>query len=266
MYTIYIDVLIFTNIFQDFLLLLVLKRILHHKITYFRLISGSIIGGFTSLVALLPQINFIINLLIKFAVAILLVLVTFGFKNKKFFLKNVSTLFVLSFLTNGAIIFFYLAIKPKGMEIINDTVYFNISPLLLIILTLIIYFILYIYKRLFKNTSRSYEVVTTTIQYNGKECCVKCKIDSGCIVKEPFSGNYVIIVEKEEVEGLKFDLGKMRIIPFESLGGDGILQGFKADKVKINGKPLFNEVYIGLCNNIFRNDIKGLIPKILIED
>ena len=50
-----------------------------------------------------------------------------------------------------------------------------------------------------------------------------------------------------------------RIIPFGSLGGDGILKGFKPDKIKINGAEI-NDVYIGICKNVIKGDIRALIP------
>lgn len=266
MHSIYIDVLIFTNIFQDFIVLLILKKILHLKSSYLRLLAGSLTGGITSLIALIPPLNFLLNIITKIAVALLLVLVTFGFQNRKNFVKNTVTLFIISFLFNGALICFYLAIKPNGMEIINDTVYFNISPLLLIILTLIIYFILSIYKRLFKNHTKHYETVTVTIHSENKEYIVKCKIDSGCNVKEPFSGSYVIIVEESKLPEINPDKSKIRVIPFESLGGNGIIYGFKADEIKINNKKQSQEIYIGLSTNVFKNGIDGIIPQKLIED
>lgn len=227
---------------------------------------GSLVGGVTSLIALLPQMNFLLSTAIKVAVALLLVLTAFGFQCKKQFIRNTFTLFILSFLINGALICFYLAIKPQGMAIINDTVYFNISPSMLIILTFIIYIILWLYKRLFKNFAGAYETVNVTISYKGKNYEIKCKVDSGCNVKEPFSGSYVIIVEENQMNGIKNNISSMRVIPFESLGGNGMIYGFKADQVKINEKTVTQEIYIGLCNNIFKNNYKGLIPESLVKD
>lgn len=266
MHIIYIDVLIFTNIFQDFMLLLILKKVLQLKASYFRLLLGGLAGGVTSLLALLPTLNFFITLLINAIVAFILVFIAFGLHDKRSFIKNSASLFMLSFLVNGALICFYLAVKPNGMAVINNKVYFDISPLLLIILTLLIYFILWSYKRLFKNHVNSYETVIVSVILKRKEFIIKCKIDSGCNVKEPFSGNYVIIIDESQLEDAEISKENMRVIPFQSLGGNGIIYGFKADEVKISNKKLNKDVYIGLCTNIFKNDFKGLVPKNLLED
>lgn len=266
MQTVYVDVLIFTNIFQDFLYLICVKKIHNLNSKYYRLLLGSLAGGISSLVAILPTTNFIVSLIIQIVTAIILVLITFGFINKNTFIKNVFTLFILSFLVNGALIFFYLAIKPNGMIVLNDKVYFDISPLLLIILTLVIYFILIIYRKLFSNHSKSIEIAEVTINYKDNNTKVKCKIDSGCNVKEPFSGNNVIIIENKAFSEIDIPKSNMRVIPFESLGGKGIIFGFKPDSVYINNTRIHKEVYVGICHNVFKNNILGLVPTAILED
>ncbi|MGN0489172.1 MAG: sigma-E processing peptidase SpoIIGA [Ruminococcus sp.] len=265
MQVVYIDVLIFTNMFEDYLLLLCLKRILKLNLNYIRLILGCVCGGALSLTALLPEINFVISLVTKVFSAVLLVLITFGYKNKKIFIKEVSTLFILSFLLNGALIFFYLTIQPMGMEIINDTVYFNISPALLIILTLLVYFILFIYRKLFSNTIKSSQIHKVKIYYGDSEVQVDCKYDSGCNVKEPFSGSEVIIIEEVMLKNIKIADNIKRVIPFNSLGGKGIIYGFRPDKVEIDDIIQEKEIYIGICKNLLNTEIKGLIPENLLK-
>jgi stage II sporulation protein GA (sporulation sigma-E factor processing peptidase) len=251
--------------FEDYLLLLCVKKILNLRLSYSRLALGCLCGGVLSLIVLLPNLNFLLNILIKIISTGILVLSAFGFKSRKLFLKTTLTLFILSFLLNGSLIFFYLAVKPQGMEIINDTVYFNISPVLLIILTLIIYFILYIYRKLFSNNVNSTQVHKVKIYYDNREIEFNCKRDSGCNIKEPFSGSDVIIVEEISLDNLTIPENRKRVIPFESLGGSGIIYGFRPDKVEIDDIVQDKEIYIGLCNNVIKSEIKGLIPENLLK-
>ena len=53
MNNIYIDVLITVNIFIDYFLLMLTKKIIGSNIKYFRVIIGRIVGGLFSLTALL---------------------------------------------------------------------------------------------------------------------------------------------------------------------------------------------------------------------
>lgn len=156
-------------------------------------------------------------------------------------------------------IFIYTAFKPKGMEIYNDVVYFNISPVLLIILTLACYYILKLTRRLTKGVCGG-GTCNVEISTNGKIMMFCAKIDTGCNVKEPFSGEYVIIAEKCIIDNFEPDNSKIRIIPFKSLGGNGIIKGFKPDSIKIDGKEISNDVYIGICNGVLKGDVKALIP------
>ena len=61
------------------------------------------------------------------------------------------------------------------------------------------------------------------------------------------------------------DKTKTRIIPFESLGGNGIVKGFPPDKVKIDGKEICKSIYIGICNDVLKGDVKAIIPYELVK-
>jgi len=262
MQTVYIDVYIFINIFEDLLLLLAVKYILRLKTSYLRLAAGCAAGGVLSLFSLINTI-FIINILVKIIGVMIIVLIVFGYKSKKAFIKATSTLIIVTFLVSGALICFYLAFKPKGMAIINDNVYFNISPLLLIILTLFIYFILLLYRKLFKNKSKLALIKDVKIQLKGKTYEIKCKVDSGMNVKEPFSGSSVIIIEKDVIN-ISINQNEMRVIPFKSLGKSGLIYGFKIDKLIIDNKEINEEVYTAIYNGVFSSDFQGLIPESIL--
>lgn len=265
MNSIYIDVLITVNIFIDYFLLILTKKIIGANVKYLRIIIGSIVGGIISLTALLPVLPFGLNILSDFIATMLLIFITFGKCEIKTYIKRVLVFFALSFAFGGLMIFIYLSFKPKGMGIYNDVVYFDISPILLIILTLVCYYILLLVKKLTKTVYKS-DVHNIEIKINDKSYIFSAKLDTGCNVKEPFSGKSVIVAEKEVFEDFVPDKTKVRVIPFTSLGGSGILQGFCADSIIIDGKAVDNSVYIGICENIFKGDIKAIVPSELINN
>ncbi|MGN0490552.1 sigma-E processing peptidase SpoIIGA [Ruminococcus sp.] len=258
MRTVYIDVLITVNIFIDFFIILCTKKFLHLGTSYRRMILGSLLGGLFSLAALLPELPIGINILFDIASAAAIVFSVFSKCRLKSYIKRVAVYFFISFSFCGIMIFIYTSFKPKGMEIYNDTVYFNISPVVLIILTLACYYILKLIKRLTKGVCGG-GICNVEINLSEKTALFSAKIDSGCNVKEPFSGDYVIIAEEDLLDRCIPDGENIRIIPFNSLGGEGILKGFKPDKIKINGIEI-NDVYIGICKNVIKGDIRALIP------
>ena len=78
--------------------------------------------------------------------------------------------------------------------------------------------------------------------------------------------DYVIITEHKIIDYYSPEEFSVRLIPFESLGGKGILKGFKPDMVIIDGKELADSVYIGICENILNGDVKALIPNEIFKN
>ena len=90
---------------------------------------------------------------------------------------------------------------------------------------------------------------------------IKGKLDTGCNLKEPFSGSPVIVctaakikrvAPKAVLEYKKCSVGAgepvgVRIIPYKTIDNDGLLPCFKPDKVYINGILSFNEIYIAVA-------------------
>lgn len=223
------------------------------------MILGSILGGILSLVALLPNIIFPVNIVVDIVSASLIILASFGFCSIKTLIKRTAVYFSLSFSFCGIMLGIYTAFKPKGMAVYNDIVYFNISPILLIILTVICYYIQYIIRRLTKGEDGC-DICNIEVKINEKLFSFPAKVDTGCNLKEPFSGDYVIVVENLLIDNYIPPNNNSRFIPFESLGGCGIIRGFKPNDVKIDGEQKDNSIYIGICNNVLKGDIKALIP------
>lgn len=260
MRTIYIDVLITVNIFIDFFLILCTKKSLHISASHLRMILGSLLGGVLSLAALAPRLAFGVNLLADVLGAAAIVFAVFGKCSIKTYIKRVFVFFSYSFSFCGIMLFFCQVFKPPGMAVYNDVIYFNISPVVLIILTLLCYYILKLIKRVSKGAGGG-GVCNIEIDVKNKKLCFCAMIDSGCSLKEPFSGDFVIVAEKEAIENYVPESNNTRVIPFGSLGGEGIIKGFKPDKITIDGIRTDNNVYIGICENVIKGDVKALIPR-----
>ena len=231
MKSVYIDVLFTVNIFIDFILILCTKKALCINTSFKRMLFASLFGGVQSLIALLPPLPFILNIPIDILCAAAIVFFAFGKAPPKKFIKRTAVFLSLSFSFCGIMLFLYNAFKPKGMEVYNDIVYFNISPVLL----------------------------------NEKVFFFSAKADTGCNLTEPFSGNYVIVAERKLFDGFVPSETKTRVIPFESLGGNGIVKGFPPDEVKIDGRKIDNNIYIGICDNVLKGDVEAIIPYELLK-
>ena len=264
MKTVYIDVLVTVNIFVDFFLILCTQKLLNIRAKLLRVIFGSLAGGVFSLAALLPPMPFGLNFLTDLLSAAALIIIAFGFSSPKVFLRRAAVYFALSFIFCGVMIFVYNTFHPAGMEIYNDTVYFNISPFLLIILSLVCYYIMKLIKRLTKGVCGK-RVCQIEIELNNDVAAFSAAVDTGCNVKEPFSGDYVIIAEDSILRDLHLTDDKMRVIPFGSLGGNGFIRGYRVSRLKIDGRESEHDVYLGVCENVLKGEIKALVPYEITE-
>lgn len=259
MRSVYIDVLITVNIFIDFFLLLCTKLALNLNCSLPRLIAGSVEGGAFSLFALIPSIPPALNILLDIALSFPIVLTAFGAGSVKNLLKRIFVFFSCSFIFCGIMIFVYTSFRPSGMEIYNNVVYFNISPVLLIILTLVCYYFMKAANRYLRGN------ITKTVcevQIIEKNSAVKFTaiVDTGCNIKEPFSGEYVILADKALLKSISLPFNHMRIIPYGSLKCEGYIEGFCPDSVTIDGKSFPHGLFVGICENMLKGDVKAIVP------
>lgn len=254
--TIYIDTLIFSNIIIDYLLLSITTKILKINYKLYRIILGSLFGGISSLTILLPWGNFLFNFVVKLTIISIIILISFGYINKITFGKRTFVLFLITSLFSGLILFMLSIIKSDFIMMKNNIVYFNISPILLIIFTTISYFILSIIEKI--RIDRKDLIHKITFIFNDNKYSFLSKYDTCCNIKEPFSGNEAILVEKELINTIIVPEGKIRIIPFNSLGGEGLIEGFLPDELYIDNNRIEKQVYIGITNNIFKNEVKSI--------
>ena len=262
---VYVDVLLCVNIFINFFLLLCVKRFLKITVSARRLIFSSAAAGLFSLVVFLPEMPFAISLIFRIISGCAVVFIAFGRTNHKQFIKRVCAFVLTSAAFGGLSALFYGLFKPSSMLIFNDVVYFDISPVTLIIITLICYFILRLIQKITGREETKNNFCTVKITAGGKSFTCLGKVDTGCTLKEPFSGAPVIVAEKRILGGFIPDQRSTRVIPFESMGGAGMITGFLPDAVRLNDKPISQKVYIGISDRNFNGEFQALINAEVLE-
>lgn len=125
--------------------------------------------------------------------------------------------------------------------------YFNISALTLILLTCVSYGVLYGFDRLFRKKEPDVFFAKLTITRQGKTVTLPAKIDTGLTLTEPFSGTPTIVADRRALGDIlppNFGMQStenavsMRLIPFSSLGADGVLPAFRPDAASLSGIPI----------------------------
>jgi len=159
---VYLDVLIIVNILIDYFLLRLTGFIIKEKPKPFRILSASFLGGGLSLLILLPKLNGLLQIAFCIISCLILCGISFGFKPMKKFFRSFVILFCASNLFGGVIISLKLLRNPNGIYIKNSVVYFNISPLILIVSASVYYIGAFILKYIFEKNGKYSENCTIT--------------------------------------------------------------------------------------------------------
>lgn len=249
---VYLDLVIILNFSFDFLLLLVLGILLRRQTSFKRLILGSLIGSF-SLLFLFININSIQLFIFKIIISILMVIVSFKYKDLKYTFRNLIYLYTESIILGGFLYFLNIQFSYKQDGLIFYHNGLSINWILLLIISPII---LYIYLKQglhLKNNYSNYYLVD--IYLKDKKINVSAFLDTGNNLIDPYKGRPIILVSKKELHNYYKD-EDIILVPYESLNHQGLLKCIKPDKIDILGIGIKNNLLIGISD--YKIDIDGI--------
>ena len=276
---IYVDVLLVINWWIDFLLLLGVRRALGCGGGNRRLIAGALVGAVSSLVLLLPPLPLWLSLTVKLGAAALMVLVAFRHRTWRDFARRLLLLFGLSAGLAGVCgaLYFYLA--PADFYVFNGVVYYGAPPLLLVGLTVAGYVILTVAEKLLRRRAPARMLYSVRIYGGDRQTVCTCLYDSGNHLAEPFSGRPVLVVERsvaEEVVEVPASIEQLpphseagwRLVPYDSLGGSGLLPAFVPRRVTVEQGEEQIEMepcYVAVCDRLGGGEYRGLMGSAMGE-
>lgn len=100
---IYVDILFLENFILDFILLLATKMICGSHWKILRMILASFIGGIYTVFAFASGLR---NSIVDFIVSLLMVWISFGIQNKRYFQKHLGVFYLASIVFGGASLLF----------------------------------------------------------------------------------------------------------------------------------------------------------------
>ena len=270
---VYADVLIFLNLLVNYFLLCATCKILNCKVKTLQIILSALLGGISSLYIFLPKLNILAETLLKIATCSVMVVTCFGFKNIKSFLKSTGVLFLVTASYGGIMFAFWLMFGPKGMVINNSVVYFDISPLVLIICSVIGYILFSILSRIFAQVSKFARHCSITVFANDKSVRLDAIIDTGNSIEDIFSNSQIIIADKEKVnflfETLDNNNSRYRLLPCSTVSGNDVLEGFRCDSAVIlnnNTQTVLQKPILAISKTKLNDGYNAIInPKTLGE-
>lgn len=264
---IYIDVLIITSVYIDFLMIQACAAVLHTRPpSRTRSVLGALTGSLFSLTLLMPPAGKVMPLLIKFISAAAVIFVSFGFGSKAKFFTRIAVFFGVSILFAGVCLLLSETAAENLIFCRNGNVYFNISAAVLIISTAAAYGLIYLSRRFLDSTPKG--SFTVTVCCSGSRTASFAAIpDTGDRLVDIMTGIPVIVTGKEQLSGLleniptEKDMPKKgwRLIPFETACGSGLIPIFKPEAVYIRNNETRRtstpEAYIGVSPSAMKEAV-----------
>lgn len=241
---IYLDYVFFINFLFDFILLLSISTILKRNIKIKRIIIGSIFGALTTFIMFL-KISSFLYFILKMITGLLMIIITFKYKDIKYLLNNFLYLMILSIILGGTL---YLTNIEIGYDHVGMIFFTNGKSLNIIILFLLAILIMIIYIKINKKYQKEINLKYKVDLYlNNKVLRLNGYLDTGNKLYDIYSNKPIIILNKDIInETLNYIY-----VPYNTINGSSIMKCFKVNKIYINNIGYKYNVLVGISNDKF---------------
>lgn len=292
----YLDVFILENTVLNILVIFISSKLLGITVKFYRIILGAISGTTFATLVLIIDRTALNSIPLKIIISGALVFIVFYPICFVDFFKAFA-IFCLSAIIVAGTMFFIANSMGSSFYIFNGVfvVQAGYSPWLIvfgIMLSMGFVKILYRIKRTIE-TSRK-QLISICVCIDDKKITFPALLDTGNLLKDPLTGQPVIIAEYMALKKIlpeemivfidstkSFDINRinsafydtgwfkrLRLIPFSSIGNDnGVLIGFRPDMVQIGeSKKIATDVIIGIYQRSLsrNNEFQALLGPQLI--
>lgn len=250
---VYVDLLVIEDLIMNYCVLIGVGLILN-RITNFKKIFLSSVVGCIPLTILFLNLDKIYLSLISLIFSIIMSLITFGYKDIKYTVRNIIYIYLVSIFLAGALSFININIFPHVKSyLLNVLILILTSPL-----------ITYIYIKSLKeikiNYSNYYQI---DIYLKGKnKITVNSYLDTGTILHDPYTKKPIIILKDTYVD---INNQKFIYVSYNTINGSGLLKCIKPQKIYIHKVGYRTKLLIGLINEIGIEGADCILNKELLE-
>lgn len=289
--TIYIDIIIVENLIMNYIIIYATCLILKCKMNFLKIFFASLIGAIYAVIQYVSKLSIYSNVIIKLFVSIIIVFIAFNPQDIRKMFKQLVLFYLTTFTFGGVATYLIYGLKPQNV-IIKNGMFVGTYVLKVIFIGAILgTVILIIAFKFTKNKITKKDMICKVkIKLNGEEVILDTMVDTGNMLREPITGNPVIVVERvalynlipkeilnntESILGGDFEkisenvkneyISRLKIIPFSSLGRqNGMLVGIKPDKLEVINEEIAeekNNAIIGIYNKSLtkKGEYKALI-------
>ena len=244
---VYVDQIFAVNFAINSLILYITHRTIRSHASRWRIPLVATLGGAYAVVQYIPMAAGLFGPLGRFVFSCILVRIAFSPRGVKAFAVAAAIFYAMTFAFGGAV---YAVL---GMVDENA----SHAPIWVLVVSTVAAFIgmTAITSRYKKCAVRERSFVDIDITAAGKTVRVQSLVDTGHSLYEPITGNPVIVVEYGKLKSiLPKDLERrMCVIPFRSVGSEGMLTGFRPDSVIIDGE-MIKKAVVGIYRGRLSDD------------
>lgn len=235
---VYIDLLVIEDLIYNYVILLGVGLLLNRNTKFKKIFLASVIG-IIPLIFLFIKINIIFRFFITFIFSILMLIISFGYRDILYLIKNIFYMYMISINLSGSINLININIFPM----VDNTV---LNIIVLIILAPVL---TYIYVKSIIKVSDNYSnYYNVDIYFNESEfISVVGFLDTGNKLVDPYKRRPIILVNKNLI-----DVSDMLtlLVPYNTLNNHSLLECFIPYKIYIKNLGIRTNVVIGLMDNV----------------
>ena len=263
---VYVDVLTVINLFVNYALLLCSSLIMKMRISNVKLLLGALVGSLYGLAIFLPQAAWYLELFMRVGSGALIVLISFGYKNMRRFMRCFFTFFAVTAAFGGIMLALWLTVAPTGMLYNNGAVYFDIDISVLAVSTVICFTLVSVVSKIIGRKAPANSVYNLNLTAGGKRISGVALCDTGNSLCESFSGYPVVIGEYDTLTSVlpqsiinyyenptgAANAENLRVVVYKTVAYVGILPAFRPDSIELSSidkKIKTDEVYIAVTRN-----------------
>lgn len=248
---IYLDLLLFLNFGFDFILLLGVAILLRRNVKIKRVILGALVGSL-SIFVLFLNINSFELFIIKILISIIMVLVTFGYLDMRYTMRNLFYLYTSSVVLGGFLYYLNVEFSYKQEGLVFYHAGLSINVIFLVIFSPII---IYTYVRQgirLKNNYAYYYQVDLYLK-NHKPIKLNGFLDTGNKLKDPYMKRPIILINKKS---LIYDINDLEyvLVPYNTVNNNGLLKCITVDKIYIKGVGERTNLLVGIMEEKIKID------------
>lgn len=250
---IYVDLLVIEDLIMNYCVLigtgLILNRITHLKKVFLSAVIGCI-----PLTILFLNLAKIYTSFISLIFSVIMSLITFGYKDIKYTIRNIIYIYFISIFLAGSLNFININFLPHIKSYLLNVI------ILIITSPIITYIYIKSLKEIKTNYSNYYQI---DIYLKGKnKITVNSYLDTGIILNDPYTKKPIIILKNSFV-----DISNERIlyVPYNTINGSGLLKCIKPEKIYIHKVGWRYKLLIGLIEDIGIEGADCILNKELLE-